>query len=96
MGVPAAHFMAWSTILVEILGGVAVILGAFVSLASIPMAAVLLTAMFTVHLPYGFSSIKIKALLPPAHSSVRRAMRLTCSISHVWPRWSCLVPDRLR
>ena len=62
MGVPAAHFMAWSTILVEILGGLAVILGACVSLASIPMAAVLLTAVFTVHLPYGFSSIKIKAV----------------------------------
>jgi putative oxidoreductase len=62
MGVPAAHFMAWSTILVEILGGLAVILGAFVSLASLPMAAVLLTAMFTVHLPYGFSSIKIKVV----------------------------------
>ena len=62
MGVPAAQFMAWSTIFVEILGGLAVILGAFVSLASLPMAAVLLTAMFTVHLPYGFSSIKIKAV----------------------------------
>lgn len=62
IGVPAAQFMAWSTIVVEILGGVAVILGVFVSLASLPMAAVLLTAMFTVHLPYGFSSIKIKAV----------------------------------
>jgi putative oxidoreductase len=62
MGVPGPHFMAWATILVEILGGLAVILGAFVALASLPMAAVLLVAMFTVHLPYGFSSIKIKAV----------------------------------
>jgi putative oxidoreductase len=62
MGVPGPHFMAWSTILVEILGGLAVALGAFVTLASLPMAAVLLVAMFTVHLPYGFSSIKIKAV----------------------------------
>jgi putative oxidoreductase len=62
MGVPEPHFMAWSTVLVEILGGLAVILGAFVTLASLPMAAVLLVAMFTVHLPYGFSSIKIKAV----------------------------------
>src|SRR5271155_6130014 len=54
--------MAWSTILVEILGGLAVILGAFVTLASLPMAAVLLVAMFTVHLPYGFSSIKLQAV----------------------------------
>ena len=62
MRVPAPHFMAWSTILVEILGGLAIILGAFVTLASLPMAAVLLVAMFTVHLPYGFSSIKLLAV----------------------------------
>ena len=62
MGVPGPHFMAWATILVEILGGLAVILGAFVKLASVPMAAVLLVAMFTVHLPYGFSSIKLQAV----------------------------------
>ena len=62
MGVPAPHFMAWATILVELLGGLAVILGAFVKLASLPMAAVLLVAMFTVHLPYGFSSIKLEAV----------------------------------
>src|SRR6516164_2150257 len=62
MGVPEPHFMAWSTILVEILAGLAVILGAFVTLASVPMAAVLLVAMFTVHLPYGFSSIKLQAV----------------------------------
>ncbi|MBV8225549.1 MAG: DoxX family protein, partial [Verrucomicrobia bacterium] len=53
IGVPAPHLMAWSTILVEILGGLAVLLGAFVTLASLPMAAVLVVAMFTVHLPYG-------------------------------------------
>jgi putative oxidoreductase len=62
IGVPAPHFMACSTVLVEIIGGLAVILGAFVTLASLPMAAVLLVAMFTVHLPYGFSSIKLKAV----------------------------------
>src|SRR6266481_10083731 len=62
IGVPGPHFMAWSTILVEILGGLAVILGAFVTLASLPMAAVLLVATFTVQLPYGFSSIKLLAV----------------------------------
>jgi putative oxidoreductase len=62
IGVPAPHFMAWSTILIEVLGGLAVLLGAFIALASIPMAAVLLVAVFTVHLPYGFSSIKLLAV----------------------------------
>jgi putative oxidoreductase len=62
IGVPAPHLMAWLTILIEVLGGVAVLLGAFVPLASVPMAAVLLVAVFTVHLPYGFSSIKLMAV----------------------------------
>jgi putative oxidoreductase len=59
MGVPAPHLMAWLTILTELIGGLAVLLGAFVSLISLPMAAVLVVAMLTVHLPYGFSSIKL-------------------------------------
>jgi len=62
LGVPAPHLMGWLTILVEILGGLAVLLGALVPLASIPMTAVLLVAMVTVHLPYGFSSIKLLAV----------------------------------
>jgi putative oxidoreductase len=59
MGVPAPHLMAWLTILTELIGGLAVLLGAFVPLVSLPMAAVLFVAIFTVHLPYGFSSIKL-------------------------------------
>ena len=59
IGVPAPHVMAWLTVLTELIGGLAVLLGAFVPLVSLPMAAVLLAAMLTVHLPYGFSSIKL-------------------------------------
>jgi putative oxidoreductase len=59
MSVPAPHLMAWLTILTELIGGLAVLLGAFVPLVSLPMAAVLFVAMLTVHLPYGFSSIKL-------------------------------------
>lgn len=59
MGVPAPHLMAWLTILTELIGGLAVLLGAFIPLVSLPMAAVLLVAMLTVHLPYGFSSVKL-------------------------------------
>jgi putative oxidoreductase len=59
MGVPVPHLMAWLTILTEVIGGLAVLLGAFVPLVSLPMAAVLFVAMLTVHLPYGFSSIKL-------------------------------------
>ncbi|HTF67931.1 MAG TPA: DoxX family protein [Edaphobacter sp.] len=62
IGVPGPHLMAWLTILTELFGGIAVFLGAFVTLVSLPMAAVLLVAIFTVHLPYGFSSIKLIAV----------------------------------
>src|SRR6516162_11204975 len=62
LGVPAPHFMAWLTILVELFGGLAVLLGAFVPWASAPMILVLLVAIFTVHLPFGFTSIKLMAV----------------------------------
>jgi len=64
IGVPAPYLMSWATILVEVFGGLAVLLGAFVPLVSIPMAVVLLVATFTVHLPNGFSSIKLIAVTP--------------------------------
>jgi putative oxidoreductase len=62
IGAPVPPFTAWAVLLVEIVGGLAVMLGAFVTLASLPMAAVLLVAIFTVHLPFGFSSIKLTAV----------------------------------
>jgi putative oxidoreductase len=58
-GVPASHLMAWTTIAVEILGGVALLLGAFVFLVSIPAIILLVVAIVTVHLPNGFSSIRL-------------------------------------
>src|SRR5215813_8271034 len=64
LGVPNAHVMAWVTILIELLGGFAVFLGAFVPLISLPLAGVLVVAMLSVHLPFGFSSIKLIAITP--------------------------------
>lgn len=59
---PAAPLLAWATILIELIGGLAVLVGALVPLASIPMAVVLVVAIVTVHLPNGFSSIKLLAV----------------------------------
>jgi putative oxidoreductase len=59
LGMPAAGLLASATIGVELLGGLAVLLGFLIPLASVPMAVVLLVAIFTVHLPNGFSSIKL-------------------------------------
>jgi putative oxidoreductase len=60
--VPVPALMGWLTIVVELLGGAAILAGAFVTLTSIPLAAILLVATFTVHLPYGFSSIKLRGV----------------------------------
>jgi putative oxidoreductase len=59
IGTPLAHLAGWATIMVEIVGGLMILLGAFVPAAALAMISVLLVAIFTVHLPYGFSSIKL-------------------------------------
>lgn len=59
IGTPFAQLLGWATIVVEIVGGVMILLGALVPLAAVPMIVVLLVAIFTVHLPNGFSSIKL-------------------------------------
>jgi Predicted membrane protein len=63
IGVPAPHLMAWLTIAIEILAGFAFLLGAFVSWVSVPAIMVLLVAIVTVHLPNGFSAVKLIAFM---------------------------------
>jgi len=60
--VPWPEVMAWATIFIELVGGFAVLIGALIPLVSVPLAAILLVAMVTVHLPYGFSSIKLQSV----------------------------------
>lgn len=59
LGVPFPTLLAWATTAVEIAGGFAILVGAFVPLVSVPLAVVLLTALATVHLRYGFFSVKL-------------------------------------
>jgi len=59
VGVPQPHLFAWLTTLVELIGGLFILAGAFVPLAALPMAIVLLAALLTIHLPYGFFSVKL-------------------------------------
>ena len=59
IGVPSPQLMAWLTIGTELLSGIAILIGAFLSLVSIPAIIVLVVAVFTVHLPYGFTTIKL-------------------------------------
>jgi putative oxidoreductase len=57
IGAPLPEATAWASTFVELLGGLAIFVGAFVEVVSIPLIVMMLVAMFTVHLKYGFSSI---------------------------------------
>jgi putative oxidoreductase len=57
IGAPLPDTTAWVSTFVELLGGLAVFVGAFVEVASVPLIVMMLVAMFTVHLKFGFSSI---------------------------------------
>lgn len=60
--VPLPHLLGWLTVLSELLGGLAVLLGALLPLISVPLAVILIVAIFTTHLPNGFSSIKLQGV----------------------------------
>ena len=95
-GVPMAHFMAWLTITTEFIAGAAFLVGAFVPLASIPALILLLVAIFTVHLPYGFSSIKLLSVTdgraqfgPPGYECDLLYIACIVSLVLIGPtRWS--------
>jgi putative oxidoreductase len=62
IGAPLPELTAWVSTLIELLGGLAILAGAFVAAVSIPLIVMMLVAMFTVHLRYGFSAINTIAL----------------------------------
>jgi putative oxidoreductase len=61
IGTPFAAVLGWATIVVEIVGGLLILAGALVPVAAAPMIVVLIVAILTVHLPNGFSSIKLQS-----------------------------------
>jgi putative oxidoreductase len=64
IGAPMPVLTAWAVTLLEVLGGLAILAGAFVAVTSIPLIVSMLVAMFTVHVRYGFSSINTVGLTP--------------------------------
>jgi putative oxidoreductase len=54
IGFPAAAFFAWLLALVEVLGGIAVILGVYIRFAAKLLALVMVVALLTVHLHGAF------------------------------------------
>jgi putative oxidoreductase len=57
IGAPLPEVTAWVSTFTELVGGLAIFVGAFVEVVSVPLIAMMLVAMFTVHLKYGFSSV---------------------------------------
>lgn len=64
LGVPLPHLLATITPYIELIGGLAIIVGAFVATVSIFLIIIMLVAMFTIHIRYGFSSINTIGLTP--------------------------------
>lgn len=62
LGVPLPGLAAWTTTLLELFGGIAMIAGALVVPLSVALAVIMAVAMFSVHLRYGFSSIRLQAV----------------------------------
>jgi len=57
IGTPSPLATAWLVTGLEVLGGLAIIIGAFVLLASIPLFISMVVAMLTIHVHYGFSAV---------------------------------------
>ena len=64
VGAPLPETTAWVSTFVELLGGLAIFVGAFIEVVSVPLIIMMLVAMFTVHLKYGFSAINTIGLTP--------------------------------
>jgi putative oxidoreductase len=55
--VPLPQFTAWVVTLLELFGGLAILVGTFVAVVSVPLVVSMLVATFKVQLQYGFSSV---------------------------------------
>lgn len=64
MGVPLPAAAAWMVTFVELIGGLAILVGVFVALASIPLVASMVVAMLMLQLRFGFSSVNTIGLTP--------------------------------
>ncbi len=62
IGAPLPEVTAWVSTLTEILGGLAILVGAFVAVVSVPLIVMMLVAMLTVHLRYGFQLSAINTI----------------------------------
>ncbi|MET7257832.1 DoxX family protein [Dyadobacter fermentans] len=64
LGVPFPHITSWIASLVEIIGGMLVLIGFSISITAVPLICTMLVAMFSIHINYGFSSVRTIGLTP--------------------------------
>jgi putative oxidoreductase len=64
IGVPGGAATAWFVALLELLGGLALIAGAFVPIVAVLLIGDMLVAAVTVHLPHGFSFMNMTGMGP--------------------------------
>jgi putative oxidoreductase len=64
IGVPGGAATAWFVASLEVVGGLALLAGAFTTLITPLLIADMLVALFTVHLPHGFSFLNITGMGP--------------------------------
>jgi putative oxidoreductase len=64
IGVPFPEATAWMVTLLEVFGGLAILAGVLVAVASVPLAISMVVAMLKVHLRFGFSSVNTIGLTP--------------------------------
>ena len=62
--VPLPLANAWLVTLLEVFGGLALLMGVFVTIISFPLILSMLGAIFTVNIKYGFSAVNTIGLTP--------------------------------
>ena len=64
IGVTRPHALLWLISIVSLVGGVALLLGAFVRLAAVALAANVPAILLAIHWPSGFDYLKLTAVTP--------------------------------
>ncbi|HED09004.1 MAG TPA: DoxX family protein [Ignavibacteria bacterium] len=63
IGIPGATVISWLIGAIEFFGGIAILLGAFVTIASIILILNMLVAMFTVNISQGFNVFNVTVMV---------------------------------
>src|SRR5262245_16878440 len=80
MGLHASFLLGWLTIIVELLGGIMILIGALIPLATLPMMIILFVAIITCTCRTDLAQSNSNHLMPPGLTSASRDTKPTYSI----------------